>query len=177
MFKNLVKLMFALVMTLAFTSTSNAATLQETINKFCRKDCVSAPQLVSAAKKAARSFNVDHRAILAIVHVESKYHIKAKNAGSVGLSQVLLTYHRKKFRGNNYFDVEDNIFAGTQVFTECFKRMRMNYSAAFRCYNGGGDPKYTIKLASAYAMMKDLDHPEVSNDPLGSFIEQRGFNQ
>ena len=175
MFKTFIKIMIALLMTCAFAQMTKAATLQETIDKFCRKDCVSAPQLLSAAKRASKSFNVDHRAILAIVHVESKYHTKARNGNSVGLSQVLLTYHRKKFRGTNYYDVDDNIFAGMQVFNECFTRMRMNYSAAFRCYNGGGDPKYTMKLNSAFAMMKNMEHPVITNDPLGSFIEQKGL--
>ena len=174
---NLIKSLFiVLMMSMATFSAANAATLHEVISKYCRKDCVSAEQLTSAAKRAARGFKIDYRAVIAIVHTESKYHTHARNGSNVGLTQTLLFYHKKKFRGTNYFDVEDNIFAGMQVFSDCFIKMKGSYSGAFGCYNGGGDPKYTTKIMRNYAMIKELEFPEVHSDPLGNFITEKGVH-
>lgn len=175
-FRFLMSIILGVILMLGSAYTfAQTKTLQEVIDKYCRKDCIDAEELTEIAKKAANSYKVDFRAILAIVHVESKYHIKAKNGSSVGLSQVLLYYHRKKFRGKDYFDPEDNIFAGMKVFSDCFKRVKGNYPRAFVCYNGGGDKNYRTKAMNAYGEMKNLKHTEVESDPLGFYIAKKGF--
>lgn len=173
-FKTIKSIIFAFMLLMATIPTSQAQSLQDVIDKYCRTECVTAERLTSAAKRAARGYNIDHHAIMAIVHVESKYHIKAKNGSSVGLSQVLLRYHRGKFRGKNFFDVEDNLFAGMLVFRDCLTRTKGNYPRAFSCYNGGGDKNYQSKAIKTWAMMKSLDYPPVSKDPLGDFIVSKG---
>lgn len=174
MFFNLLKPIIILIMLMATAPLwAQPTTLQDTIDKYCRTECITATRLVEVAKKAATSYKVDYRAIMAIVHIESKYHIKAKNGSSVGLSQVLLFYHKGKFKGKNYYDVEDNVFAGMKVFSDCFRKVKGDYRKAFKCYNGGGDKKYHFKAMSTFEMMKDLTHPEVSKDFLGDFIEKK----
>lgn len=172
--KTLKSIFLAFMLLMATVTTSHAQTLQDVIDKYCRVDCVSAERLTSAAKRAAHGYKIDYHAIMAIVHIESKYHIKAKNGSSVGLTQVHLKYHRPKFRGKNVFDVDDNMFAGMLVFRECLNRTKGSYPLAFSCYNGGGDSKYRSKAMKALDMMRSLDHPKVSQDPLGDFIDSKG---
>lgn len=172
MYSNFIKTILVFILTLVayMPIPGNATSLQEVIDTYCRKECVKADHLTSAAKRAANGYKVDYHAIMAIVHIESKYHIKAKNGSSVGLSQVLLRYHKGKFRGKNYFDVEDNLFAGMQVFRDCLTKVKGNYPKAFSCYNGGGDKNYQTKAMKALAMMRGLDYPNTTNDPLGEFL-------
>lgn len=171
-FKSTLLIMIVFLSTI-FPVSAKTLSLQEIIDTYCSKNCVSAQQLTEVATRAAHTYKIDVRAILAIIHVESKYHIKAKNGSSVGLSQVLLRYHKPKFIGKDYYNVEDNIFAGMQVFHDCMRRMKQNYDKSFGCYNGGGDKKYKIKAMKAYRMMKNAKLPEVSKDPLGDFIQKK----
>lgn len=171
-FKSTLLIMIVFISTI-FPVSAKTLNLQEIIDTYCRKNCVSAQQLTDVATRVARSYKVDVRSVLAIVHVESKYHINAKNGSSVGLSQVLLRYHKPKFIGKDYYNVEDNIFAGMQVFRDCMRRMKQNYYKSFGCYNGGGDKNYKTKAMRAYRMMKNVKLPEVSEDPLGDFIQKK----
>ncbi len=151
-------------------SEASARSLQSVIDTYCRKDCITAQELADISAKIERSYKIDQRAVIAIVHVESKYHIRAKNGTSMGLSQVLLRYHKGKFRGRDYLDPEDNLFAGMKVFSDCLIKMKGNYSRAFGCYNGGGDKQYITKANKAYAMVKALIIPVSSDDQLKQFL-------
>lgn len=168
--------MFMLFITtmLVFTAIPAQANndLQSVIDKYCRVDCVSSTKLVDVATRAATAYRFDINALLAIIHIESKYHVKAKNGSSVGLNQVHLRYHKPKFRTKNFFDVEDNTFVGAKIFRECLDRMKGNYPKAFGCYNGGGDKKYVVKATQARDMMASLTKPISHSDPLGVFIAQ-----
>lgn len=154
----------------------HAQTLEQHIAKFCKSGCVDAPTLVKVADQAAKRFNVDKRALLAIVHVESKYHIKAVNGNSVGLTQVLLRYHRSKFPNKpgkqDYYNVQDNVFAGAQVFRDCLVKHKQSYPMAFRCYNGyhKGDPKYKSKTLEAYKTMTAMQMPAINKDHIQQFL-------
>lgn len=147
--------------------------LQGTIDKYCRKECIQSQELINIADRVSLAYKLDSDAVLAIIHVESKYHIKAKNGSSIGLTQVLLRYHKGKFRGKNYYDIEDNVFAGMQVLRDCLKRTKGNYPRAFRCYNGGGDKHYVEKVMKTYKAMKTLDKPKPSADHLYDFLVKR----
>lgn len=153
--------------------SAHAQSLQSLIDTYCKKDCISAQSLTDISAKIAHSHGIDQRAVIAIVHIESKYHIRAKNGSSVGLSQVLLRYHKKKFKGSNFYEPEDNLFAGMKVFSECLNKMKGNYSKAFGCYNGGGDKKYVGKAIKAYAMMKTIELPQTHPDPLQAFLVKK----
>lgn len=147
-----------------------AQTLQEHIDKYCQTDCITATQLTEVTARAAKRFGFDKTAMQAIIFVESKYHIKAKNGGSVGLTQALLRYHKKKFLGKNYFAVEDNVFAGGEVFRDCLARHKGDYPRAYSCYNGGGDKRYKTKVQKAVDLHRRLARPTPSIDPLGDFV-------
>lgn len=175
MFQSIIKRMcvVGLLLTLFAPLSAYSQSLQSVIDKYCRTTCVSEQKLLDVAARAAKRFKIDKHAVLAIIHVESKYNYKAKNGSSVGLSQVHLGYHKPKFLGKNYFEVEDNVFAGMTVFRDCLTLTRGNYPKAYRCYNGGGDKNYVSKIMAAYNMLKSLDIPRKSDDPLGDFIVAR----
>lgn len=149
---------------------AHAQTLQDHIDTYCKVDCVNADKVVDVAYRAGQSYGFDYKTFLAIIHVESKFHTKAKNGRSVGLTQSLLTYHRPKFRGKNYFAIEDNMFVGAEIFGDCVRRHRGNYQAATTCYNGGGDRRYWSKVQRALKVIRGLELPRPSLDPLGEFI-------
>lgn len=173
MFSNIRIFVVMVVLTIFASLPVQAQTdLQDVIDKYCRKDCVSAEKLTDVVTRVSKSYKLDVNAVLAIIHVESKYHIKAKNGSSVGLSQVLLRYHKPKFLGKNYYDVEDNVFAGMQVLRDCLKRTKGNYDKAFGCYNGGGDKNYVSKVRKVRAMMKEVNKPEIHPDPLARFLSK-----
>lgn len=147
-------------------------TLQSHIDHYCKKDCITAEALVDITSRAAKRFGFDFRALMAIIHVESKYHTKAKNGSSAGLTQVLLIYHKPKFMGRNYYAIEDNIFAGGEVFRDCFVKHKGNYPKAYSCYNGYGKngEVYKTKVNAAWTTIKSLDLPSPSRDPIGDLI-------
>jgi len=163
---------FAITLWMLTMPVARAQSLQDHIDANCRVNCVAADKLVDVAARAAKRFGFDYKALLAIVHVESKYNTRAKNGSSVGLTQALLVYHRPKFLGKDYFAVEDNMFVGAEVFGACFAKHKGNYPTSFSCYNGygKGDSRYRDKVLKALREIRGLKLPTPSLDPLGDFI-------
>lgn len=145
--------------------------LQDIINHYCKSGCISAQDLTQYTSQASKTYRVDQIALLAIIHVESKYHVKAKNYSSVGLSQIHLRYHKPKFLGKDYYNPQDNIFVGGKVFKDCLVRHKGNYPKAYTCYNGGGDKNYQSKVIKAYKMISQALLPPVTEDIIGAFIQ------
>jgi hypothetical protein len=137
-------------------------TLFDYIKDSCRVNCVNHELLLDSVTDASEKLSVDKKMLLAIIRVESSFTVKAKNGRSVGLNQVHLGYHKPKFKGKDYYDVRDNVFVGSTIFSDCFKRSKGNNVKALRCYNGGGDPGYDRKVLERYKEIKalvDLDLP------------------
>lgn len=143
-------------MALLFTSTNKAdevddlIRLQGYIAKHCSKNCVDAGSLLEALIAVKNESSVNPKHMLAIVRTESAFNTKASNLGNKGLAQILLRYHRGKFKSKNYFDPEDNIRVGAMVYGQCVKKHNKDQRQSFRCYNGYqyGDKKYYSKILS-----------------------------
>lgn len=159
---------------LALPAFAQNTDLQDHIDRYCKSTCITADKLSSVASRAAKRYGLDKHMVIAIIHVESKYNYKAKNGSSIGLTQVLLKYHKPKFLGKNYFDIEDNIFAGMQVLRDCLQKHKGSYPRAITCYNGGGDKHYASKVQAVYKTVRSLDIPVIAKDPLGHFIQDLG---
>jgi len=133
-------------------------TLYDHIKVHCKSKCVDSEHLIQAVHDASERVDVDHKVLLAIIQVESAFKPKAKNGSSVGLKQVHLRYHRNRFTDKKYFDVNQNVLAGAQIYKECLNRAKGVKSKALRCYNGHhlGDPKYVTKVTRAYRQIIKL---------------------
>ena len=151
-----------LILALFFTSLSQADEIDDLIRlktyiaKYCRVNCVDAGVLLQALHDVKDNTSVNPRHMLAIIRTESAFNVKASNLGNKGLSQVLLRYHRGKFKSTNYFEPSDNIRVGSSIFEACVKKHRSNTRQSFRCYNGYhlGDKKYYIKIQNN---LKEID--------------------
>ena len=159
---------------MVFTPSTIAQEMQDYIDKTCARDCVDAQELLGAVHSAADSYDIDPVAILAIVSVESSFRPRATNGSSVGLTQVLRRLHRDKFKGPDPYDVQDNIFAGVQVLSNCLKKHKGLYTKAFQCYNGYGKKsiKYAAKVQSAINKIRTLSITVPGADLLGKFIQR-----
>lgn len=109
--------------------------------------------IVAAADMAANAHKLDSKLLLSMAYVESKYNIKARNGSSVGLMQVHLKYHRDKFKGASVFNPYANMFVGAQILKECMTKHKNSVKKALRCYNGGGDKNYTVKVMKRYQQL------------------------
>lgn len=132
---SIIKLLFSLVL-VCVTASASAFTLEEYIQKNCSQHCVKADILTDTIQRAATSFRIDPSILLAIVEVESSFSTTARNNGSLGIAQINVRYHREKFFGKNYFDVEQNIFAGAKILKDCLTKHKGSYPRALSCYNG-----------------------------------------
>lgn len=104
---------------------------------------------------ASESYEVNKNLIAAIVYVESKFKKTAKNGSSVGLMQVHMKFHRKKFKGEDPYGVFSNVFVGTSILKDCLVKHKEVVKKALKCYNGGGDPEYTEKVLKVLPLARE----------------------
>lgn len=150
-----IKLLVMLLL-MGISSLTYSKTLNEYINQHCKANCVDTDTVLSASRMVADSLNLDYLILLSIIRVESGFNRKARNGSSVGLMQVHLRYHRNKFGNSDALNPYSNIFVGASILKDCMDRWR-NTNKAFRCYNGGGDPSYTVKVNKALVEVKQLE--------------------
>lgn len=136
---------------------NDIVTLKKYVRKICPRNCVTISDLVASLQTAKDTLGVDPVHMLAIIRTESSFNTKAVNGGSKGLTQVLLRYHRKHFKTDNYFDPKDNIRVGSLIYSQCYKRHKANLAKSMRCYNGGGDPKYFTKITRHISDINSLN--------------------
>ena len=105
------------------------------MSKVCLTKCANPVRILDAAQNVAKDLELDPIDILAIMQVESGFKPMANNNGSVGLMQVNLHYHKRKFKTSPY-DLEANIFVGASVYKACLIKRNNNKAQALRCYNG-----------------------------------------
>lgn len=103
--------------------------------KACLKACADSDLILISVQETARDLSLDPNDLLAIMRVESSFKAKARNRDSVGLMQVNLKYHAKKFKTSPY-DVPANTFVGATVYKACLTKRNGNKAKALRCYNG-----------------------------------------
>lgn len=120
-------------------------TLQQYIDKYCKADCIDAETLLNHVELAGLTHNLKDRFVkimLAIIRVESRFVIHVENGSSKGLTQTNIRYHKSKFTDKNYFDPEQNIYAGVSIYAKCSSDHRGVLTKTLTCYNGGGNPDY-----------------------------------
>lgn len=149
-------LMFLSLSFSGWTKPPERKDLTPYIKKNCPKNCVNPRSLLYALQRQEKKHRVDKRLMLAVIKVESSFNVKARGGSAVGLTQVMPRYHHKKFAGKNYYNVNDNVAVGTQVYKACQDKMRGNVRRSLKCYNGGGDRNYATKVLKAYAEIKQL---------------------
>ena len=131
-------------------------TFDEFVHTVCKVRCADRHKVLNAAVVQADKLDVDFRLIIAIIAIESGFTMLAKNKGNVGLMQVLLKTHRKKFK-KNPLDLRENIRVGSLILSDCVKP-RVDIKQIGRCYNGGGDRKYPSKLEAMYQKTLQLKY-------------------
>lgn len=122
--------------------------VQTYIKSKCNKGCVDPGVLLDGLRLVKRELGVDPILMMAIIRQESAFKTMAKNGGSVGLTQVLLRYHKGKFKSTNVYGPMDNIRVGGMVLRDCVKKHPKDRRQSARCYNGYqlGDPGYYPKI-------------------------------
>lgn len=135
-------------------------TMQEYMAHNCKKGCVDERDLLNSVKKVSLIEDIDFRDLLAIIAVESKFQLKAKSGKNLGLTQVNLHYHKKKFKGKDPYDLQVNVEVGAGIYKECLVNHGGNKRKALRCYNGGskGTPGYADKVLDVYRQMRIIDN-------------------
>lgn len=155
----------ALVSVSAFPKEANvdfsSMTLKQYIKYKCKAGCIDSKIVLDAVKATAKTRDLDYKRLLAIITVESGFINHAVNGKSVGLMQINLDYHEKKFRLNP-FNVWDNIRVGGIVYKACVRKHNGDVMKSLRCYNGEGNKtfSYSDKVMVAYKeiiQLKDLD--------------------
>lgn len=134
----------------------HATTLENHIESKCKRGCIDEHTLLNASTQAADAYGLDFKLILAIITVESGFIVLAKNRGNVGLTQVLLRYHRDKFSSSKkYFDPYENIKVGSSILKDCASKHR-SLSKQLRCYNSVPNDKYANKVLKEYSKINQL---------------------
>lgn len=157
---------------LVFVSAySQAFTLEEYIQTRCSKHCVDADVLTDTIHRAATSHRINPKIMLALIEVESSFSTRAKNNGSLGIAQIYVKYHRDKFAGKDFFDVEQNIFAGAKILSDCLRRQKGSYQRALACYNGAPS-KSTTYSKKVFVTVKKQSSIKIKTveDPLRQFL-------
>ena len=137
---------------------------QSYIDKRCAKDCVDGKHLKELVTRESKKHDISGELIMAIIDVESRFKIKARNGNSVGLMQVLLKYHKVKFSGKDFFLPNENVRVGSLILSNCFKKAKKStknkdsiIKKSLACYNGGGNSKYTELVMNRYTQIKKLN--------------------
>lgn len=139
---------------------SSSITLDDYIQANCKKGCVEQEELLKSVAVTASKLDIDFKDLLSIIRVESSFKRKAKSGSNLGVMQVNIKYHRKKFNGRNPFNLFTNVEVGGSIYKDCLIKHKGDKRKALKCFNGSGDPKYAVKFNKAYkeiSALVDLD--------------------
>lgn len=103
-------------------------------------------EIVDAATYYAQQQGLDPMLVLAVMRTESGFRAHAQGKGSKGLMQVQVYWHRDKLQGRSPFNPRVSIEVGTQILADCWAKVHGDMRRALRCYNGGGDRNYSVKV-------------------------------
>ena len=144
----------------AVSEYTHSDPLTKHIETHCRTGCVDSALLRVAIQEATERTKVDPLLMAAVIHVESKFQQRALNTingRSVGLTQVQVRWHKSRFHTKDYFDVFENVYAGSEILKECLERHHGSAKKALWCYNGHsrhGMREYVPKVLAVYAGLK-----------------------
>jgi soluble lytic murein transglycosylase-like protein len=155
MLSRYIKLLF-LFICISLSTVSNSKTIEQYVDQRCKVNCVDVDTLLNATRLVADSLGIDYLILISLIRVESGFNKKAKNGSSVGLMQVHLRYHKKKFDTSDVFSPYANIFVGASILKDCMVRYKNNVNNSLRCYNGGGDKNYVYKVNKVLSEVRQL---------------------
>lgn len=143
--------------TLTFSNLGFTTALDEYVSKVCKQNCANVDTIKEAVSLASDGYKIDSKLILAVMKVESGFKPKAFSNNNVGLMQVNLYYHQKKFKNNDYFNVYLNVLVGTSILKDCFTKHKGNHNKTFVCYNGGADKQYAAKVTKSLSELNSFN--------------------
>jgi soluble lytic murein transglycosylase-like protein len=168
-------LLFTSIFNPVYAKTQQPTSLEQFINMNCKVNCVDPETLATAISFASTAFDLSPLLLLSMIKVESRFNPQAKNRGSVGLMQILLGYHKAKFKDKDPYKPIDNVFIGAAILKDCFdrndrlrsspnrlsKKQRIylhsdRTTGALKCYNGGGNSHYASLVLSTLATVKAI---------------------
>lgn len=156
-------IVFGLTPVSAKETSPRFTTLEQYIDHSCPKGCVDDDLLMMAVEQAAEETKIDPNVLLAIIRVESSFQTKAINrvsGRSVGLTQVQVRWHKRRFSSADYYDVMDNVHVGAEIYKTCATRWKGSREKALWCYNGHqkkGMKLYVTKVMKAYHEIRHLN--------------------
>ena len=103
-------------------------------------------------EKAATTYNVDKRLLIAVAKTESNFDAKATSGvGAKGIMQLMDRTARSLGVTNSY-DPEENIMGGAKLLSQLLKKYDGNRNKALAAYNAGSGnvAKYGAKKYSSY---------------------------
>lgn len=132
-------------------------TFEQYIKLNCKKDCIDPIKAFNATDGFASYYAINQKRLLAIMKVESGYRINARNGDSVGLMQVNLHYHGKRFN-HSPFNERNNIAIGSDIYRQCTVKHKGDVMKSLRCYNGENSKNfdYSLKVIKAYNEISQL---------------------
>lgn len=110
-------------------------------SKVSQEDAI---KIVDSSIKWGTRFGIEPSLLLAIAKVESTYDKFAISpVGAFGILQVLPKWHIDKIKDAKQevgtpemFDIDANIYVGTQIIKNCKVKYKGNINQALKCYNG-----------------------------------------
>ena len=103
-------------------------------------------------EKAATTYNVDKRLLIAVAKTESNFDAKATSGvGAKGIMQ-LMDGTAKSLGVTNSYDAEQNIMGGAKLLSQLLKKYDGNRNKALAAYNAGAGnvARYGAKKYSSY---------------------------
>lgn len=136
-----------LVMLVAFMMllTSNNIVHSQTLEQAKKQhvaNALSGPQgqqIKNSVKKHSAKYGVEETLILAVIMTESSFNPHAKSSCSAsGLMQLIPSTFKARGVGNNIWDIDQNVEAGTKHLAGLIARHKGNVYLALASYNLGG---------------------------------------
>lgn len=165
--KQIVRNFLIFIMLLAFSSLSNAFSVDYIVNRTKGKTSHSqAVRIVKSVDKYSHLYKVDPVTVFKIIQTESNFNpdAKAKNCNCIGLMQVIPRWHKDKIRGRNLSNIEVNIEVGVRILKDNLELNKGNMRRALWGYNASSTKK---QYANKILLVKENE--------LFAYIHQKHF--
>jgi len=120
---------------------AQAQTLEQVKKQHIEKTLKTAEgqQIKKAVKKYSEMYKIDEKLVLAVIMTESNFNKGAVSpCGATGLMQLIPSTFAARNVGNNIWDIDQNIHAGTKHLAGLRDRHKGNVYLALSSYNLGG---------------------------------------
>lgn len=119
----------------------------------------TAVEINTSVTNNAKAYGVDKYILFAIIEKESSYQPKARNRSSIGLMQVNIAAHEKKFGSvQQLYNINNNIKAGAMILAACKKSSKDSLS----CYHGAKNG-YSKRITMTANKLKKMEKKKNGN--------------